>query len=539
MNRSLHALAWQFWAHHWLGFSLLLAYWVPTIVLIGLLPLGSLSPAAAGPIVYLPLILTALYLLGVFTFGSVGEEDGGDSGYPRWLLRMPLRAIELAAAPMVLGAAAFSTLWSPLAWGTIPRLQAGSPPPWLLPLAITMLVWTQVASWWPCRGIWMRCVLFVSLQAIAVGLPALLLFQSNGAWWFAGGLVAMACLAPAAGYFALTRSRQGTVTQIALPGRSFALPSRSQFLLTSARGALVWHDWRRVTIALPAATILGIVLVSTSLPVGWYLEGKVIDADRMFLIFLGIPVFAGFLVGQLAGRFDAASKNATVPTFLAVRPLRAFDFVTAKWISAAYGVAIAWFVTLLIAGTWAAWHRLPLEQIPLLEPLLAGRSSAHTVLAIAALITLLVVASWLFTVCNLCLGLTGRPWLVNVVGLAPAALMIGGVYAAEGLVSGQTALFSTMAWLAWPVVATLICCKTLLAATSGYFVWRKQLMTPRELAALAAAWMLAVAGVVLLLLYVAPAVRERWLPVCAAVVLVIPIARLLACPLALDWNRHR
>jgi len=539
MNRSLHALAWQFWVHHWLGFLLLLAYWVPTIALIGLLPRGSLSPAAVGPIVYLPLIFTALYLLGVFTFGSVGEADSADSGYPRWLLRMPLRAIELAAAPMVLGAAAFTAVWGPLAWGTIPRLQAGSPPPWLLPLAIAMLVWTQVASWWPCRGMWMRCVLFVSLQAVALGLPALLMFQPNGAWQFAGALLAMACLAPAAGYLALTRARQGTVTQIALLGRSFALPSRSQFLMTSARGAVVWHDWRRVTIAWPAATILGIALVATSLPVAWYLEGDAIEPDRMLMIFLGIPVFAGFMGGQLAGRFDAASKSATVPTFLAVRPLRTFDLVTAKWISAAYGTVLAWIVTLAIAGPWAAWHRLSPAELPLLKTVLAGRSSFQMGLTLAALLALLVLATWLFSVANLCVALTGRTWIATTIALVPAGALIGGVYVGEWMVHGQAIVPAKFSWMAWPIAATLVCVKALLAVGAGYFVARKQLMTPRELAGLALTWICAASGVVLLVLLVAPAATERWLPVCTAAVLAIPLARFLASPLALDWNRHR
>ena len=536
MNRSLQALTWQFWANHWLGFLLLLGYWVPTIALVGLLPRGSLSPAAAGPIVYLPLIFTALYLLGVFSFGGAGEADGADSGYPRWLLRMPLRAIELAGVPMALGAVAFTALWGPLALGTIPRLQAGSPPPWILPLAIAMLVWTQVASWWPCRGVVMRCVLFVCLQGIAVGLPALLLFQPHGPLWFAGALLAMACAAPAAGYFALNLARQGTVTQVALLGRSFALPSRSRFLLTSAHGALVWHDWRRVTIALPAATILGVAFVATSLPVAWHLEGNAIAPDRMLLIFLGSPVFAGFLVGQLAGRFDAASKSATVPTFLAVRPLRTFDLVTAKWLSAAYGTAIAWFVALLVVGPWAAWHRLSPAELPLLETLLAGRSGLQAGIALVALLALLVFATWLVAVANICLGLTGRTWISTTVGLVPAEVMIATAYATEWLARGQVIVSSR---LAWPIAGGLICVKAMLAAAAGYYVWRKQLMTPRELMAVAFVWMLAASGVVLLVMFVAPSARDRWFTVCAATVLAIPITRLLASSLALDWNRHR
>jgi hypothetical protein len=179
------------------------------------------------------------------------------------------------------------------------------------------------------------------------------------------------------------------------------------------------------------------------------------------------------------------------------------------------------------------------EQLPLIAPLFRDRSALSAVGAVIAWAMLLLGATWLAVVANLCLGFTGRPWLANAVSLFPAFLIITGVYGAEWGVLHLSQWQPGFQRLAPTLALGWLGLKLCLACGVASAVARRGLMTSREVAALASAWAGGVLGATALLLFAVPPWRDHAWVVLQIVALMTPLARLLVCPWALAWNRHR
>jgi hypothetical protein len=222
------------------------------------------------------------------------------------------------------------------------------------------------------------------------------------------------------------------------------------------------------------------------------------------------------------------------PPFLAVRPLTEGQFVAAKFRMAARSTLMAWALVALAAVLWllftGSYRRV--AAAPIWGSYTPGAKLAAATGVVAALVGL----TWLQLAGGMWVKLTGRLWVGITVAVAGMVLLGTAGLVGLGLFRQpeyHAALRAALPWAAGALVAL----KLLLAGRMTRAVLRRGLVRGRTLAAAGAAWLVAAAAYTGLLHGLAPLT----LPAAAAVVvlLVLPLNRLLAAPLALEWNRHR
>jgi polyhydroxybutyrate depolymerase len=144
--------------------------------------------------------------------------------------------------------------------------------------------------------------------------------------------------------------------------------------------------------------------------------------------------------------------------------------------------------------------------------------------------------TWKQLVQNLCLGLTGREWIVKAsVLFALSYLLVLGPLAGW-ILSLYVMALATNA-LPW-IAAALIGLKLSAAAWIATRLHRRRLLNDGTLVTVAACWLAVVLALYGLLawLFTTPLLPRSLLALVA--ILAIPLVRLSAAPLALAWNRH-
>jgi hypothetical protein len=231
------------------------------------------------------------------------------------------------------------------------------------------------------------------------------------------------------------------------------------------------------------------------------------------------------------------------------------DLVAAK-VRAAGLIALAvWLIAGLGAGTWIVhtawrwggladwWDRqylgLPAWKVWVVVPLYLGGS---------------YLLIWRSLVDGLWIGLSGRQWIF--LGCLALYLLSPCLSATLFPRTDDHPLQAMLRW--WACAAVLL--KLLAAAGFAYALARRGLAPPAALMKGFAIWGLVVAGLFLVMFALFPEDNEHepglrmWvymirsltppaLPLAAQLglvaVLLVPLARLTAAPLALEWNRHR
>ncbi len=142
---------------------------------------------------------------------------------------------------------------------------------------------------------------------------------------------------------------------------------------------------------------------------------------------------------------------------------------------------------------------------------------------------------WRTIVSGLWVSLAGQKWLSTMVGLgAPLGLFFVFPCIAERLYRHPTIGDQILALA--PVIATaLVALKLCTAAVIGIVLKRLELASDRDLAITFAIWAVTTGIVLLLISCFIPLTAM----IAAIVILIVPLARIAAAPLALYWNRHR
>jgi hypothetical protein len=134
--------------------------------------------------------------------------------------------------------------------------------------------------------------------------------------------------------------------------------------------------------------------------------------------------------------------------------------------------------------------------------------------------------------------LTGRQWLVRTIGVATLAFFMAIGPILESIADSNAAL--KWLWNNWTMcLAILVLLKMTAAIVIARRLSRAGLISDRMLVAGAAGW----AAIVFILhgvsvWWAATPVLPRYVFLLIAI-LAVPLARIAAAPLALDWNRHR
>jgi len=539
------AIAWEFRRKHRWGLIALGGYLL-VLAAYRLLILGpgrtvdfedaqSFAFAVVGPIT-----ASVLYLLAVFSFGLSGDLAARQSIYPARMFSLPVSNAALAGWPMLYGSVTMAILW--FATRPLALWPSGFPIPVIWPalLAASLLAWTQALVWMPYALPGLRVIVTVLWLATIDAVVMLALHFK------AGEPVMLALLAPhvplayLTARFAVGRARRGDVPDwraiLDRLGRvADVLPHRRE-RFPSPRSAQVWFEWRRHGRSLPA--LVGILLPFELALLFVARDTPAIVFGTMLLASITPPLMAVFVAATLGESNPQGSDSYGVTPFLATRPLTSVSLVAAKLEVTIWSTLAAWLLVLAavpLALRLSGTAPMVIERARrLVEVMGTPRAVAIVLLVLSAL----MASTWKQLVQSLCIGLTGRGWLVKTSVFGTLSFLAIAVPLAQWI-HGSKSLMGVL-WNALPwIAAALVCFKVSAAAWIAFRLRDRRLLGDRTLLLGAACWDITVFALYGVLVWLTPGILFPSYVLALVAILEVPLVRLSAAPLSLAWNRHR
>ena len=296
--------------------------------------------------------------------------------------------------------------------------------------------------------------------------------------------------------------------------RRFASPAQAQ----------MWFEWRRLTRPL----CLG-VAVLTFAPVAIFLGLRLVlgrpmqteDLTAFLCCLLGVPLLVHFTF--------AISPLKTDLPFLMDLPLTNGEMMMPKLKAAALSSVISWgcFLAALcclpllgdFSGVWRSASVWP---------------EGYVVMAVG-----LIFLTWRFIPVNLGFVLSGNRRLAAMPVWLLLAMYLGGIILA--VLARDETLWIEFWYLLPLLLAGLVALKFLLAFMAFGFSLERRLLSPSAVVGYLLVWCAIVAVLLMLLaamVWKFPPDRAVILPMALGIVLLVPLARIGFCPIALAWNRH-
>jgi hypothetical protein len=539
------AIAWQFRLRHRLGLLGLAGYL--TVLAIAKLMAVELgwrinldSPESFALVVVVPLTATFTYFLAVFTFGLEGDLAARRSMYPSRLFTLPVTTSALVGWPMLYGSAAMTVLW--FATRLFAMWPSGVDVPWIWPAlaAASLLAWTQALTWMSYGLPGLRAIVTVLWLAVIDAVVLLALHFKAPEHVMLAILAPHVPLAYLTARLAVGRARRGEVRDwrglFTGLERTADAPSIRRMPFPSPARAQFWFEWRRFGPSLPA-------LVLILLPFELALLSAAGNTPLLVLeILLGVlctpPLMASFVAATVSRSNADASDSPGVTPFTATRPSTTAALIAAKLKAAMGSTIAAWLLVVVAIPLGLALSGTAPMVIDRARRIHAVVGTPHAIGFVLLGLTGFILWTWKQLVNGLYVGLSGRDWVVRgsvyltlsfLAALGPVAQWIAGDR------SVQIAL-----WNAIPLLlGALVCGKMLAAAWVIVRLYRSGLLADRTLVTSAACWAVVVLVLYGLLtwLFFTPFLPRYLLGL--ATILVIPLVRLSAAPLAFAWNRHR
>jgi hypothetical protein len=540
MGKTMHspalALNWQIWGRHRWGLVVAMLVVAVICTVPHAVPrteltanIGHTGVPLIVPIL-MPYAFVMLYLAYVFSLAELGNR-ASVSGFPLWMLTLPVRTPWLVIWPMLSGCTTVTVTWLAVGWFALNKVGLDVPLIWpALGLACTV-IWIQAIDWSPLGSIIKALVAIAFLAALWSGL---LRPETHNAAFAA--LPAMLLLGFVAGSFGVSRLRRGgqssgfmmTLRWRIVRERIFATPQRAQF----------WLEWRRNGSLLPLLAACWIVLV---------VLGMALSPDgNAWGMISGTPFFwliMAPVAGLFLGKPDVWSREVRLPIFAGTRPLTCGDMVLAKLRMTALSLLAAWLVLGLGLAIWLAWSGQYASLWQTSPRQLREEQAAKLYATLAASFIGLFGFQLFLMAGSFVVSLTGRFWIMLATLfiyfciptlLAFDALRVFKDYVAEA-------------------ATTAVVLKLLLAGWAFWFGYRRGLISGTGIAGLLAAWLITV-GCVFLVIYLAiylqflaishdedeiNALRDYVRNLVLIIVLLCPLFRIALAPIALTWNQHR
>ena len=551
MKSLVLPIAWSLWWRHRTGFTVaaVILALIATVspFLASVVPAGTMAVACSVP------------LAGIFAFvlnALLFVEDAGSlsSGYPRYMLTLPVQTTSLAFWPMLLASSGAGLLW--VAAAMLIYWSGGYPLPVVIPaLGLAgMMAWAQALAWMPVRNFWVREFLTIILVAAlgALGaLPIWLAFTGGGSTGLAATLlIVYIATAHIVAWAAVAGDRQGvdwrlwparsTVTRIAGPlpptrwRRPFRSPIKAQLSYEWNCHGLMLNGFVSVILFM----IWGVLLVRQG-------HGT---PEWLALIFLILPIVivttiavTGISLGRFRPSWSHVRSFVREDTFVATRPMTTARLVASKFRMAAESVCLNW--ALAVAGTtgWLVISDNRDNATILMHEFFRHYPGGKGIAIIALAAILLPALSWRLLTGALVPVLTGRRWTVEVAAGLYLSFLVSlggcGLWLTNSEPSHVARLYSAIPMLV-AVVATL---KGAAAVTAFRATLQRGLMSWRNIAGVLSLWLFltgcGVAEAVLVgLMSLAPV---SWPTLALGVASLVPLVRFPLATLALDFNRHR
>ena len=544
MRSPALAIAWEFRQRHRWGLIALAGY-VLFVAAFKLLILGPETTVRLDPpdgraaAVTVPLSAMFMYFLAVFSFGLGGDLAARQSIYPARMFALPVTTAALAGWPMLYGTSAMASLW--LATALLAKWPWGIDVPLIWPalLAAAFLAWTQALMWMPYGLPGLRVIVAVLWLVTLDAVVFLAVHYEAPESLMAAFLAPQLPLAYLAACFAVARARRGDVPDwrgmfARVKQIAEVLPRRRDHFASPARAQL-WFEWRRHGWSLPAW--VGILLPFELALLFAYSDTPAPVVYTLLAVLLTPPFMAAFAAGAVSKSSPQASDAYGVTPFVATRPLTSAALIAAKLKMAIWSTLAAWLLVLVaiplgltLSGTWPVVIERASQAIDAV-----GTPRAITIVLLG--LSGLLASTWKQLVQGLCIGLTGREWLIKSSVLLRLSLLIVILPVAQWIVDNRA-----VTWLddfPW-ILAGLVFLKMSAAAWIATRLYQSRLLSDRTLVIGALCWLAVVLALYGLLVWLVstPPLIPRYVPALVAI-LAIPLARLSAAPLALAWNRHR
>jgi hypothetical protein len=535
MRSPAAAIAWEFRQRHRWGLIALIVYlFVFAMIKLLLLAPGQridLDDETFALVVVVPLTVTFIYFLAVFSFGFSGDLAARQSMYPARMFTLPVTTAALAGLPMLYGTTAIAMLWFATRLLGVWPSDVAVPIFWPALLAASLLAWTQALTWMPYALPGLRVIVtIVWLAAIDAVVMVALQFKASES-------VMLAILAPhvplayLAACFAVARARRGDVPDwrgiFARPEKTADVlpPRRDRF--SSPDRAQMWFEWRLHGRSLPF--LVGIVLPFELALLFVFPDTPVIVLE----ILIGVLLTPSFMAA-----FAAATVSSGVTPFTTTRPLTSAALIAAKLRVTIWSTLAAWLLVVVaiplalrFSGTWP----MVMEHVrQFIEIVGMPRAIAWALLAFS----LLLASTWKQLVQSLYIGMSGREWLAKASVFLALAFLSVIVPLAHWIVTDRVMMAALWDALPW-ILAVLVCLKISAAVWVATRLYDSRLLTGRTLVIGAVCWDIAVLALYGLLVWLTPALLFPHYVLALVAILAIPLARLSAAPLALAWNRHR
>jgi hypothetical protein len=533
--RAARAFAREFGRGHRLGLIALAAYMIAFWAIRALIlgpghPITIAPPNGLAAFLVVPLTVAAFYLIGVFTFGLSGDLAARESIFPRRLFTVPLTNAALAGWPMLYGCASMASLWLVAAF--VARLVgADITVPWLWPMVFLAVViaWMQALTWMPYGVRGLRVILAV-LWLAAIDVIVFVAVDSQTA---DGTLIAMLAAQIPIAYlvarYGVARARRGDVpdwSRVFSRRRRRSRPPPERSFRTAAH-AQAWFEWRRHGRTLPSlvAMVVPVELLLLFIPGNG--TAPIVFAV-LFVALVTVPFLAVF----------AAPALSASTAYLARRPLSSTDLIAAKLTMTVWSTLAAWLLAaLFIPAALLLSGRMPV----VVERLHTGSEVTGTLrmaAAVAVTVAALVASTWKHLVQSLCIGLTGRDWLIKGSVLVALIALVGLWPLTDQVLRNMKV--QSMVWNAMPwILVALVLVKTIAGASVAIRLYDRRLIGDRALVTGAVCWLATVLAIDGVLVWFAdsPAIPRYFLG--AIAILNVPLARVSAAPLALESSRHR
>jgi hypothetical protein len=541
MHSPALALSRQLWGRHRYGLAAVLLYVTAMAVAFNVLPAGEEKTQHAA-VVSIQFVAGLIYVAAVFAYGFDLRLEAPQSCFPARLFTLPVRTVGMVAAPMLQGVALVVLLW--LAWAYLVLRPAGiDVSPWSTALqAAAFVIVLQALLWAPFGLPWLRVVLalvLLPLLALAPQLGALLGANELLLDCMYAALVPIGALAAFAG---VSRARHGASGQWpALFQRS--RPSTGRFRQRAAFGspaaAQLWLERRLHLLPLPL-TVAG--LVALFFLVTLILERPPEDFKSQLTLALNLCLFPT-IMAPLFGSFLGAMGTSPgtrhqLPAFIATRPLPVTALVAAKLKVAALAAATACAMAFAAAAVWIVAAGSGEQAVKAAADFLRAYPFSRAAATVLFVVVAPGLLTWRLLVDNLWIGLTGRAWIARgsllVGGLALTALaLLAARFMSDPALAHQ--VWEVLPW--WAGVAALV--KLLAAAWAGRALLRRGLIERRALLRLLGVWAVTALGLFGLARGTVLFDDVPLSLLASGAVLIVPLVRLAAAPLALAWNRHR
>lgn len=542
MRSAAAAIGWEFRQRHRWPIVVLVTFVVAVLGYRSLLveeaaTLQMDPPEGLAGVLIAPLAIAFLYILAVFSFGLSGDLAARHSIYPARMFALPVTTAALAGWPMLYGATAMLGLWV-TAWSIARLWNVDLPFVWPALLAVTFIAWTQVLTWktYGLRGlrviatvIWLISLDAIIITAVETRTPDSLLIAF---------LAPQPPLAYAAACFYLARARRGDVPDWRVnrmaPAGGSAGPQAG---FRSAARAQAWFEWRLHGRTLPALAALVVPFELALL----FIPGNNVPSivfTTLLVAVLTPPVLAGFVAAAVSKANPFVRDAYGLAPFTATRPMSSAGLIAAKIEMTLWSTLATWALMVLIVPLALMWSRTMPTVIERASLLADAIGTPRAIVLTGLVFAALVASTWTYLVQNLCIGLTGRDWLIKGSVFASLVVIVL-IFPAWHLLRYNGRVFWTL-WDNAPwILAVMAAVKMAAAAWVAIGLGKSGLLRERVLIGGAAGWCVAVCALYGVFAWFAD---TRLIPhylLLLVAILLVPLTRVSAAPLALAWNRHR